>query len=179
MTIYTCFTDQADEFHINDTHWQVTSLTKLQDIERVALCDEQDLLVYVCTEIIDVDLQLLLRIMKFAPIPVIVNAKYWQKQDLTRILECGRVTFVPGEFESGRLDQIIELARLRFSLANEQRQKLVQLESSLEAQKLLAKVKSRLQQNGLSESQAHKLLQKQAMDSGISVEQLVHQLPVS
>ncbi|QFU22344.1 ANTAR domain-containing protein [Shewanella eurypsychrophilus] len=179
MTVYTCFTDQADELQIHDTHWQVTRLTKLQDIERVPLCNEQDLLVYVCSEMIDVDLQLLLRIMKFAPIPVIVNAKYWQKQALTRLLECGRVTFVPGELEPGRVEQVIELAKLRFSLANEQKQKLLQLESSLEAQKLLAKVKSRLQQNGLSESQAHKLLQKQAMDSGISVEQLVHQLPLS
>ena len=179
MTIYTCFTEQPDELHIHDTHWQVTSLTKLQDIERVPLCNEQDLLVYVCSEMIGVDLQLLLRLMQFSPIPLVVNAKCWQKEDLRRLLECGRVTFVPGEFEPARLEQVIELAKLRFSLANEQQEKILQLESSLEAQKLLAKVKARLQQNVLSESQAHKLLQKQAMDSGISIEQLVQQLPLS
>ena len=170
---------ESIEKTLADITGQVISLSLLRDIERIHLRFDGDLLLYFCSELTHVDLGVLLRLMQFSPIPLVVNAKCWQKEDLRRLLECGRVTFVPGEFEPARLEQVIELAKLRFSLANEQQQKIIQLESSLEAQKLLAKVKARLQQNGLSESQAHKLLQKQAMDSGISVEQLVQQLPLS
>ncbi len=180
MTLYSCFSEQEGELVTNRFgELEVTSLTKLQDIERVSLCDEQDLLVYVCSEMVDVDLQLLLRIMKFAPIPLIVNAKSWQQVELSRLLGCGRVTFVTSDFNIDRLDQEIELAKLRYKLAKEQLQKIKQLESAFESQKLIAKVKAKLQSNGLSESQAHKLLQKQAMETGLSIEQLVLQLPIN
>ncbi|WP_076409280.1 ANTAR domain-containing response regulator [Shewanella sp. UCD-KL12] len=186
MTLFTCFTEQTDKFLITDTfnEYDVTHLIKLQDIERMTLSDEEDVLIFTCVEINDVALQLLLRIMKFAPIPIIVQAQTYQQETLMRLLKCGRVTFELADLDLAsvdldRLAQRIELAKLRFSVAHVQQQKIEQLESALDAQKLIAKVKAKLQLNGLTEPQAHKLLQKQAMEAGISVEQFILQFPLN
>lgn len=152
------------------------SLTSLRTLESITLSPIDDQLLFFTASLTEKDICFLLRLLRFSAIPMIVNAAHWQDEGVSRLIECGRVTFVPGELAPQRLLSIIQLSRLRFSLASEQVNKMIALESSLQAQKLLAKAKAELQRHGFSESEAHNILQKQAMERGISIEKLVHQL---
>jgi len=164
------------EMNVSSDCNDIISLTSLRALESMPLSAKDDQLLFFTASLTEQDICFLLRLLRFSAIPMIVNAAHWQDEGVSRLLECGRVTFVPGELDPQRLLSIIQLSRLRFSLASEQVNKMIALESSLQAQKLLAKAKAELQRLGLSESEAHNILQKQAMERGISIEKLVHQL---
>lgn len=155
---------------------ETISLPSLRALESISLSPTGDQLLFFTASLTEKDICFLLRLLRFSAIPMIVNAADWEDEGLARLLECGRVTFVPGELDHQRILSIIQLSRLRFTLASKQVKKVLALESSMEAQKLLAKAKAELQRHGLSESEAHKSLQKRAMERGISIEKLVHQL---
>ncbi|MFT5235992.1 MAG: hypothetical protein ACI90A_001358 [Shewanella sp.] len=158
------------------TDVELVFLTNLSELERMTLtaCDDVLLLftkALTCKIVAFVD-----RLMTFSAIPLLVNAQDWQLADLKCLLECGRVTFVPGQLEITRLQSVIELAKLRFEGAGIQLSKISSLESALSGQKKMMKVKAKLQAEGLTEAQSHQLLQAQAMKKGISLERLVEQL---
>ncbi|ABV37373.1 Response regulator with putative antiterminator output domain-like protein [Shewanella sediminis HAW-EB3] len=164
------------EVSVNSEPDEIIPLTSLRALESISLSPEGDQLLFFTASLTEKDICFLLRLLRFSAIPLIVNTAHWEDAGLARLLECGRVTFVPGELDHLRILSIIQLSRLRFSLATMQVNKVLALESSLEAQKLLAKAKAELQRHGLSESEAHKTLQRQAMEKGISIEKLVYQL---
>ncbi len=164
------------EMSVNSDNDEIISLASLRALESMSLCSTGDQLLFFTSSLTETEICFLLRLLRFSAIPVVVNAADWEDEGVSRLLQCGRVTFVPGELAHQRVLSIIQLSRLRFTQATAQTQKVLALEWSLEAQKLIAKAKVALQSQGLSESQAHKALQQQAMERGISIEKLVHQL---
>jgi len=166
----------ALEVSVDGEPYEVISLPSLRTLEDISLSAKCDQLLFFTASLTENDVCFLLRLLRCSAIPLIVNAAHWEDEGLARLLECGRVTFVPEELDHQRVLSIIQLSRLRFSLATMQVNKVLALESSLKTQKLLAKTKAELQRHGLSESEAHKTLQRQAMDKGISIEKLLYQL---
>lgn len=174
-----CDSESSIDVEIANSVYNVKWLACLSELERLKVSDAYDQLLYICDELTPLDLQTLLRLIQFSPVPIVVNATRWNEDSLCRLLQCGRVTFTPGVFDVKRLADVIELSKLRYKLASQQLHKIQRLESTLSTQKLLIQVKAKLQSNGLSEQQAHQLLQKQAMQSGITIEQLVQRLPLN
>ncbi len=146
------------------------------EVERMSLTANEDALLLLTSRLTDSALAFMQRLMRYSAIPLLVSAQEWQHEDLKCLLECGRVTFVPGQLDLKRLRSVVELARLRFEGAGTQLEKISTLENALRAQKQMAKVKAKLQAEGLTESQAHELLRSQAMKQGISLDQFVGQL---
>lgn len=146
------------------------------EVERMSLTASDDVLLLLTSRLTHSALAFMQRLMRYSSIPLLVNAQDWQHEELKCLLECGRVTFVPGQLEMTRLKSVVELARLRFEIAGTQLKKINSLENALRAQKQMAKVKAKLQAEGLTEAQAHELLRLQAMKQGISLDQFVGQL---
>ena len=149
--------------------------SSLSELERISLDIDNDVLLLSVTTFTQRELAFLQRLIAFSAIPLLINAQTWQADDLKSLLTCGRVTFVPGQLEMSRLNDLLVLAKLRYELAEQQLQEISTLQGCLEEQKQMARVKSKLQATGLSESQAHQLLQKEAMKQGLPLAQLVKQ----
>ncbi|MBW8183744.1 response regulator NasT [Shewanella nanhaiensis] len=154
---------------------ELLSPLSLSELERLPLDVDKDVMLLSVTTFARKELAFLQRLIAFSAIPLLINAQSWQADDLKSLLTCGRVTFVPGQLEMSRLNDLLVLAKLRYELAEQQLQEISTLQGCLEEQKQLAKVKSKLQAKGLSESQAHQLLQKEAMKQGLPLAQLVKQ----
>ncbi|MEC4725760.1 response regulator NasT [Shewanella sp. D64] len=151
-------------------------INRLSEVERMNLNVSDDVLLLFTTSLSQRYLAFIDRLMRFSAVPLLVSAQNWQQEALKCLLACGRVTFVPGQLEMTRLKSVIELARLRFEGADMQLNKIISLENALRGQKQMAKVKAKLQAEGLTEAQAHKWLQTQTMKQGISLDQLIEQL---
>ena len=107
---------------------------------------------------------------------IIVNANQWQQQQLAALLTCGRLTFVPDVLVASRLVSLVNLARIRFDAANKSIAEFKKLDDEVKGLKLLSQAKLIVMQQGFDEAKAHKIIQQQAMQKGVSVAQMSAQI---
>lgn len=149
--------------------FDLVSFKSISEFERFELNNATDIVLMVVDTITALHLQFVERLMIFAPVPLIITATSIEPWQLSTLLHCGRVTFVPQQFDYSRLSKVRELAQVRFKTANRLHTKLAELECRIEDEKRIQLAKRDLQQSGLSEQQAHKVIQKLAMDEGVSL----------
>lgn len=148
---------------------QLQPIENLSAIEKMHLAPSRDLLLLNTERVLDVHVNFISRLMGFSPITVIISAESINDQQLLALLDCGRITYSPKEITVNRLNAVIELARVRFKVANQTLDKIRALESQLASQPVIELAKHKLQAMGLNEQQAHVQLQKYAMQRGQSL----------
>ncbi|MCL1094357.1 ANTAR domain-containing response regulator [Shewanella kaireitica] len=152
------------------THdFDLVSLKSISEFERFELKTSRDVVLLVVETMTALHLQFIERLMTFAPVPLIITARNAEEPLLSTLLQCGRITFVPQHLDFSRLMKIVELAQVRFETVNRLHQKVAELEHHLEGIKRIQLAKHDLQQSGLSEQEAHRVVQKVAMDRRISL----------
>ncbi len=147
--------------------FDLVSFTSISQFERFELNNATDTVVMVVDTIRASHLQFVERLMAFAPAPLIITATSIEPWQLSTLLHCGRVTYVPQPFDYSRLVKLMELALVRFKTANRLHSKVAELECRIEDEKRIQLAKLDLQQSGLSEQEAHKVIQKVSMDGGV------------
>ncbi|QQX82092.1 ANTAR domain-containing protein [Shewanella sp. KX20019] len=154
---------------VTKCNFELVKLDSLSAFERFSLKTDSDIVLLCVESITAIHVKFIERLMQFAPLPLIITSKSAERLDIAALLHCGRVTYIPQQFDFERLDNIIQLALIRFTTATQLLSKLAELEQCLQDQKLVDIAKQQLQQSGLSESDAHTALQQQAMSSGRSL----------
>ncbi|GIU07894.1 MULTISPECIES: ANTAR domain-containing response regulator [unclassified Shewanella] len=160
---------KALERAVNTADHQYLQLADLSRLETIPLDPEADLLLLSVAKFSEVHLRFIMRLMGFSPIPVIVTAEQINQQTLMTLIGCGRITYAPQCISPARVNSVIELALTRFQCANQALLTLKHLREELAEQKFVYLAKSKLQQAGLTEAQAHLKLQKLAMQNGQSL----------
>lgn len=160
---------------INRNH-ELIKFNTLSELERFSLKTDSDIVLLCVDSMTAMHVQFIERVMMFAAVPLIITSRRAEPSQIAALLQCGRVTYIPQQFNFARLDKIIELALIRFKTANQLLNKLAELELSLEEQKQVCVAKQQLQHIGLSEQDAHKALQQQAMSSGLRLTEVATQL---
>ncbi|MCL1049240.1 ANTAR domain-containing protein [Shewanella abyssi] len=164
------FTDREPLLNrVAKSNIELIKLDSLSAFERFSLKTDSDIVLLCVESITATHVKFIERLMRFAPLPLIITSKSAELSDIAALLHCGRVTYIPQQFDFERLDKIIQLACIRFTTATQLLNKLTELEQSIDEQKLVNVAKQQLQQSGLSESDAHTALQQQAMSSGRSL----------
>ncbi|MFT5789466.1 MAG: response regulator NasT [Shewanella sp.] len=153
-------------------NFELIKFDSLSEFERFSLKAESDIVLLCVESITAMHVQFIERLMMFAPVPLIITSRSAEHSQVSALLQCGRVTYIPQQFDFERLDKIIELALIRFTTANQLLNKLAELEQSIKEQKQVRIAKQQLQQFGLSENDAHMALQQQAMSSGMSLAEI-------
>ena len=163
-------TETSGLTHYAASHdFNLVSLKSISEFERFELNNATDIVLMVVDTISASHLQFVERLMTFAPAPLIVTATNAAERQLSALLQCGRVTFVPQQFDFSRLAKVVQLAQIRFESANRLHNKVVELEHSLADDKRIQLAKHELQQSGLSEQAAHRVIQQVAMEKRISL----------
>ena len=118
----------------------------------------------------------ILRALSVKPSVFIVNANHWDLQQLTELLTCGRLTFVPENLVASRLSHIVSLAKVRFITANNSLNEFKKLDDEMKQLKLIAQAKVFVMKQGFSEDKAHQIIQQQAMQKGLTMAQMSAQI---
>ncbi|GAA0784514.1 MULTISPECIES: ANTAR domain-containing response regulator [Pseudomonadati] len=116
------------------------------------------------------------RALSVKPSVFIVNANHWHLQQLTELLTCGRVTFVPESLVASRLSHLVNLAKVRFVTANHTLNEFKKLGDEMKQLKLIAQAKLIVMDQGFSEDKAHQIIQQQAMQKGLTIAQMAAQI---
>lgn len=119
---------------------------------------------------------LIQRTLAHKPMVIVVNAKSWQQDVLSQILDCGRITFIPDMLTVNRLTSVISLAQIRFNAASKTLEEFKKLDEEIRSIKLLSRAKLIVMQQGFDETKAHQILQQQAMQKGVSMAQMSAQI---
>jgi response regulator NasT len=77
---------------------------------------------------------------------------------------------------ASRLVSLVNLARIRFDAANKSIAEFKKLDDEVKGLKLLSQAKLIVMQQGFDEAKAHKIIQQQAMQKGVSVAQMSAQI---
>ncbi|MCC4831435.1 MULTISPECIES: ANTAR domain-containing response regulator [Shewanella] len=154
-------------------------MTSLSQLERQALKGNGLCLVFFTEALQPLQQVFIERLLASTALPIIVNAYSWDETHLENLLKCGRVTFVPEKMTPKRLNSLVGLAKIRFNSASNMLEKVKLLDAQCTGLKQLSKAKSLLQTQGLSESQAHELIQKQAMSKSISLADMAQQVIIA
>ncbi|MCW3171755.1 ANTAR domain-containing response regulator [Shewanella subflava] len=116
------------------------------------------------------------RALTVKPSVFIVNANHWHLQQLTELLACGRLTFVPESLAASRLSDLVRLAKVRFVAANNTRNEFKKLTDEMKQLKLIAQAKLIVMHQGFTEDKAHQIIQQQAMQKGLTIAQMSAQI---
>ncbi|MCL1145775.1 ANTAR domain-containing protein [Shewanella marinintestina] len=148
---------------------QLVPVTSLLECERIHFEAQSDLLLLNLKKITESHLAFIARLMEFSPVSLIVCSEKISENQLTCLLECGRITYTPQTLCVSRINAVIDLALLRFKAANHTLSKIEHLEQKLATEQIIYQAKSKLQSVGLNEQQAHQQLQQYAMQQGTSL----------
>ncbi|WP_153915424.1 ANTAR domain-containing response regulator [Shewanella sp. TC10] len=151
-------------------------MTSLSQLERQAMKGNGLCLVFFTEALQPLQQVFIERLLASTALPIIVNAYSWDESHLESLLKCGRVTFVPEKMTPKRLNSLVSLAKIRFNSASNMLEKMKLLDKQCTGLKQLSKAKSLLQSQGISEPQAHELIQKQAMVKGISLGEMAQHI---
>ncbi|MCL1144307.1 ANTAR domain-containing response regulator [Shewanella gaetbuli] len=151
-------------------------MTSLSQVERCKQLAEFDVVIVMCDELSPHMTGFILRIFEAAPQAMIVNASHWQQTQLERLLCCGRITFVPEKMAANRITSLVNLAQARFDAANKSIAEFKKLDDEIKGLKLLSQAKLIVMQQGFTEEKAHKIIQQQAMQKGITMAQMSAQI---
>ncbi|WP_119968319.1 ANTAR domain-containing response regulator [Shewanella japonica] len=167
------FIDCMSELSSIDPCMEASSLSQLerQIIKGNALC-----LVFFTESLTPLQQVFIERLLTVTALPIIVNAYAWDEELLKSLLQCGRVTFVPEKLTPKRLKSLVGLAKIRFNSASTMLEKVKELDEKCTDLKRVSRAKSLLQRQGVTEAQAHKMIQKQAMDKSISFAEMANEI---
>ncbi|MCL1137026.1 ANTAR domain-containing protein [Shewanella pneumatophori] len=166
------FTESSDQCYVsqlNHAGHQLLPISNLLECERIHFEAQSDLLLLNLKKITESHLAFIARLMDFSPVSLIVCSEQISENQLTRLLQCGRITYTPQTLSASRINAVIELALLRFKVANNTLSKIEHLEQKLVTEQIIYQAKSKLQSVGLNEQQAHQQLQQYAMQHGTSL----------
>lgn len=154
----------------------VTVLTSVTKIEQRLQQQHFDTLLVLTDSLQGHILGLIQRILASKPLVIIVNAKTWQQTELTHLLDCGRITFIPEMLTVNRLTSVVSLAQARFSAASKTIAEFKKLDEEIRGIKLLSQAKLIVMQQGFDETKAHQIIQQQAMQKGVTLAQMSAQI---
>ncbi|WP_028766981.1 ANTAR domain-containing response regulator [Shewanella fidelis] len=155
---------------------QMLRVSSLFECERIHFAAKSDLLLLTLKTITEGHLAFIARLMHFSPVSLIVCTEKVNENQLTGLLRCGRITYIPQTLCASRINAVIELALLRFKMANHTLAKIAQLEQKLVTEQSIYQAKSKLQSVGLNEQQAHRQLQRYAMQQGSTLAAVAKEL---
>ena len=108
---------------------------------------------------------------------VVVVTAFSQREVVSRAVEAGAMAYVVKPFTPADLAPAIELARTRFAEMRQLRSDVGELSDRLATRKLIERAKATLvSAYGMTESDAFRFLQKQAMDARIPMAQVAEQV---
>ena len=111
------------------------------------------------------------------PVPVAVFTEDDREASLEAALDAGVHAWIVRGYGAGRLAPVLQLARLQFRRAQEQREAIARLERQLEERKLVDRAKGILMSNaGLAEDAAFRTLRDAAMQGKRRVGQVARRL---
>jgi AmiR/NasT family two-component response regulator len=109
--------------------------------------------------------------------PVIVLTAFSQRELVERARDAGAMAYLVKPFSKNDLVPAIEVARARFAEMTALDGEVRTLEERLETRKVVEKAKGRLmEQQGLTEAQAFRLIQQRAMNERTSMKALAEQI---
>ncbi len=122
-------------------------------------------------------LQQLLDLQALAPLPVVIFAADDSPELLEDIIAAGVSAYIVGEFQYLRLPAILDVAMARFAERQAIYAELHEARKQLQERKLTERAKGLLmEKQRLTEQQAHRRLNKLAMDRGVSLAALAEQV---
>jgi len=122
-------------------------------------------------------LQALRQIVPFETTAVVILTADQDPKIAREAMDLGACGYVNKPFELSQIIPMLETAWHRFQSAHHLRQEVAQLSENLETRKLLERAKGILmEQQGFTEDQAHKMLQKMSQDQGISLKEVCRSL---
>ena len=104
------------------------------------------------------------KISKRHPVPIILMAEVQIPVDFCRLRLAGILDLVLKPFSAAQMIAAINLTLRHFEEISELRQEVARLTENLEARKLIERAKGLLTQQGLSEPDAYRRMQKLSMD---------------
>ncbi|QIR14280.1 ANTAR domain-containing response regulator [Shewanella aestuarii] len=155
---------------------QVTVSSSVSQVEKLIPQQDFDVLILITAKLTGVLHGFVLRLLNNKPLTIIVNAQQWHQDQLNGLLDCGRITFVPGDLAADRLVSLVNLAQTRFIAASKTWSKLQKLDEEMRSAKLINQAKLIVMQQGFDETKAHKIILQQAMQKGLSVVQMATQI---
>src|SRR4051794_25801112 len=109
--------------------------------------------------------------------PVIVLTAFSQRELVERARDAGAMAYLVKPFSKNDLVPAIEVARARFTEMTALDGEVRTLEERLETRKVVEKAKGRLmEEQGLTEAQAFRLIQQKAMNERTSMKALAEQI---
>ncbi|MGI2169395.1 ANTAR domain-containing response regulator [Shewanella sp. MF05960] len=154
----------------------VSVLTSISQIEQRLHQQHVDTLLILTDQLHSQIQGLIQRTLAIKPMVIIVNAKSWQQDVLSQLLDCGRITFIPDMLTVNRLTSVISLAQIRFNAASKTLAEFKKLDDEIRSIKLLSRAKLIVMQQGFDETKAHQIIQQQAMLKGMSMAQMSAQI---
>jgi len=112
------------------------------------------------------------KISRAAPTPIVLLTAGWSRETLERARAAGATGCLVKPFSDARAMPVIELAIEHFSQTSNLRAEVARLREALETRKLIDRAKSILIRNGLQEQDAHRKIQKIAMDKRTTLKQV-------
>ena len=100
---------------------------------------------------------------------VVILTAFSQRDLAAQAAQAGAMAYVVKPFQKSDLLPAIEVALERYADMSRLEGKVSELDDKLETRKVVEKAKGILQQQGLSEDDAYKLMQRAAMDRSVSM----------
>lgn len=108
-----------------------------------------------------------------SPTPVVFLSGYFDKELLTGVIASGGLAYLLKPVTSDQLHAAISLACTRFGEMRDLHEQSARIEQALEERKLISRAKGVImQQRGVSEQDAHRLMQKRASRSNMRLADL-------
>jgi AmiR/NasT family two-component response regulator len=104
--------------------------------------------------------------------PVLILTAFSQRDLASQASQAGAMAYLVKPFQKSDLVPAIEVALGRYDEMARLESEVTELSDRLEARKLVDRAKGRLIDEGLSESDAYKLMQRAAMDRGLKLDEV-------
>ena len=111
------------------------------------------------------------------PRPVVMSTDDAQSDSIHAAIHAGVTSYIVAGMQPERLRPILEVARARFDADRALRDELKDAQTKLAERKLIEKAKGLvMQQKGVSEGEAYRLLRKLAMDRNLKLLEVARQV---
>jgi two-component system, response regulator PdtaR len=104
--------------------------------------------------------------------PVLILTAFSQRDLASQASQAGAMAYLVKPFQKSDLVPAIEVALGRYDEMARLESEVTELSDRLEARKLVDRAKGRLMDEGLSEADAYKLMQRAAMDRGLKLDEV-------
>jgi AmiR/NasT family two-component response regulator len=104
--------------------------------------------------------------------PVLILTAFSQRDLATQATQAGAMAYLVKPFQKSDLVPAIEVALGRHDEMKRLETEVIALADRLEARKLVDRAKGKLMDEGLSEGEAYKLMQRAAMDRGLKLDEV-------